>query len=42
LKILKAAGGIRRLNDSISIVDKGQTQGYMQESMSFQISILMI
>jgi len=36
LQIVTAAGGIRRINDSIRILIDGRNQGYMQEWLTFQ------
>jgi hypothetical protein len=36
VQIIMAAGGVRRINDTIRIVKNGRTQQYMQVWLTFQ------
>ena len=39
LQIVTAAEGIRRINDTLRILKDGRNQGYMQVSLTFQLSV---
>lgn len=42
LRIITAVEGVRRINDTVRIIEDGCTQGYMQVCMTFHICFLAI